>query len=60
MKLDINHYSNPEAVGGFTASIEGKDWILWEHEDGSIHVSRTGGFGAGVVGEMIKLERAVE
>ncbi len=56
MKLDINRYNKPDDVGGFTDSIEGKNWILWEHKDGSIYVSRTNGFGTGVTGEMVKLE----
>lgn len=55
MTIEISTYSKPENVNGYTACVEGKDWILWEHEDGSISVSRTNGPGTGVVGEMVKL-----
>lgn len=57
MKLEINNYAEPEKVGGYTNCVEGKDWILWEHQDGSIHVSRTAGMNKGVVGQITVLPK---
>ena len=59
MKIDISSYADPSKVGGFTNCVEGEDWILWEHENGSIHISRTNGMGKGVVGEMIVIEAPI-
>ena len=52
--LEICTYDNPEI--GWKRAISTEDWILFEHEDGSVHLGRRDPTGA-VTGELMVLEK---
>jgi hypothetical protein len=54
--LEICTYDNPDQVGGWKRAISTEDWILFEHEDGSVHLGRRDPTGA-VTGELMVLEK---
>ena len=41
-KVEVGFYDKPEDTGGYISWTGTDKWILWEHEDGSIHVFQWG------------------